>query len=283
MKRQQPLRNMKPTQNQTKNNVMRTSIPSLLLAALAATFSLVNPGHVVAADSVVARFDWPFSTGSNPASSASGGASGYAAVVVGEFGSGWIADVSILGNATGCWDLGKRGSIHLSVSNDATAASPREIRVKVTQLIDGAIYGEAADVDVPGATRGTSLARMLGAAAIGGWVEDVSVWQAAAGSDANMVSLTSPERGSIIDRVVVEVEALAPTPVPLAIANAGTDGAITLSWPASAVGFALESTEDLSSPIDWQPVDGTPALVGDRYTITIEAGVDARFFRLRKP
>jgi hypothetical protein len=274
---------MIPTQTQTKNNVMRTSINSLLLALVTAGISLAGTARLSAAEPLVTHLDWPFATGANPASTAGGGASGYAAIVVGEFGSGWIADVSVLGNASGCWDLGKRGSINLSVSNGPSSEGARQIRVKVTQLIDGAIYGDSADVSVPGATRSTSLARMLGAASIGGWIEDVSVWEAEAGAATGMVTVTSPERGSIIDRVVVEVEASTPVPVPLSIVTAGTDGEVTLSWPASAAGFALESTDDLSAPITWEPVPGTPSLVGDSYIITVDASVAARFFRLRKP
>ena len=50
---------------------------------------------------------------------------------------------------------------------------------------------------------------------------------------------------------------------------------VTLSWPASAVGFTLESSDDLLGTT-WTPVSG---VVGN--TVTLDVGPGNQFFRLK--
>jgi hypothetical protein len=54
---------------------------------------------------------------------------------------------------------------------------------------------------------------------------------------------------------------------------------VVLSWPASPVGFVLEQTSNLGSPV-WTAVGVTVVIVGDRSTVTLPASDTARFFRL---
>lgn len=61
-----------------------------------------------------------------------------------------------------------------------------------------------------------------------------------------------------------------------------TTDELRLRWPATASGFALESSTSLGSPT-WDPVPGTPQLNGDAFEIAVPKDGPARFFRLRKP
>jgi uncharacterized repeat protein (TIGR01451 family) len=53
-----------------------------------------------------------------------------------------------------------------------------------------------------------------------------------------------------------------------------------LSWPTSAIGYALQFADALGG--DWQPLGGTPMVVGDRNVLPIQATGTARFYRLMK-
>jgi len=55
---------------------------------------------------------------------------------------------------------------------------------------------------------------------------------------------------------------------------------LSLSWPAAATGFALESATNLNGP--WQPVGTTSVPVGDQLTVPVQATDAARFYRLKK-
>lgn len=67
--------------------------------------------------------------------------------------------------------------------------------------------------------------------------------------------------------------------VPLAASLTAT-GELRLSWPASAVGFGLESSATLSGA--WLPVSGTPQVAGDQLTLTVPTTGTANFYRLKK-
>jgi hypothetical protein len=63
----------------------------------------------------------------------------------------------------------------------------------------------------------------------------------------------------------------------LAIARDG--GNVVISWPASAVGFSLYSSEDLLS---WTPVSQAPVVQGDFNTVEVTTEASRLFFRLRQ-
>ena len=79
---------------------------------------------------------------------------------------------------------------------------------------------------------------------------------------------------------------LAPgTPAPpvaptLDIALAGDQA--TLSWPSTAPGWQLEARGELSSAPGWTTVTNAIGVAGGEFTVTVDAGAGARFFRLRK-
>jgi hypothetical protein len=57
---------------------------------------------------------------------------------------------------------------------------------------------------------------------------------------------------------------------------------LTVSWPAEHTGFSLEQAAGL--PVaEWTAVTNPVDLIGDRFSVTIEAGSAQGYFRLRKP
>jgi hypothetical protein len=57
---------------------------------------------------------------------------------------------------------------------------------------------------------------------------------------------------------------------------------IRLSWPTNAVGFVLESTTDLSLPVNWTTDTNTPVVLGGEFSVTTGMSDSIRFYRLRK-
>jgi len=56
---------------------------------------------------------------------------------------------------------------------------------------------------------------------------------------------------------------------------------LLLTWPGSASGFAPYQTSDLSSGT-WNPVSGTPVLVGGQYQLEVPISGDQQFYRLQQ-
>jgi hypothetical protein len=55
---------------------------------------------------------------------------------------------------------------------------------------------------------------------------------------------------------------------------------VTISWPASAVGFSLQSSTVLGPNAFWSPVSQTPVPVGDQLQVTVPADQSSAFFQL---
>jgi hypothetical protein len=70
--------------------------------------------------------------------------------------------------------------------------------------------------------------------------------------------------------------AMASPPAPPAISWSRSGSQLTLSWPATATGFTLESTATLPAT-QWTPVSG---VVGNQ--VTVKASSGTRFYRLQK-
>jgi len=86
---------------------------------------------------------------------------------------------------------------------------------------------------------------------------------------------TTQMNESIFDNVSVS------TPPPEVSAVLSSDG-LTLSWPASAAGFTLESNTNLSLAEGWIPA-GQCLLSNSQYFITLPISNRADFYRLHKP
>ena len=60
------------------------------------------------------------------------------------------------------------------------------------------------------------------------------------------------------------------------------DGAgVSLSWPGSEQGWSLESSAEPNGVV-WEPVAGSPAVVGGRWTVNLTELTGRRFYRLAK-
>ena len=60
------------------------------------------------------------------------------------------------------------------------------------------------------------------------------------------------------------------------------DGAgVSLSWPGSEQGWSLESSAEPNGVV-WEPVAGSPAIVGGRWTVNLTELTGRRFYRLAK-
>jgi hypothetical protein len=57
---------------------------------------------------------------------------------------------------------------------------------------------------------------------------------------------------------------------------------LILSWPTNAVGFTLQSTLDLTSPVTWGDSTNLPTVVGSHFTLTNGASGGTHFYRLGK-
>jgi photosystem II stability/assembly factor-like uncharacterized protein len=55
---------------------------------------------------------------------------------------------------------------------------------------------------------------------------------------------------------------------------------LTLSWPASAIGFTLQTATSLQPPINWQTVTNSPSQSGESLTVNIPTTNLIQFFRL---
>jgi hypothetical protein len=59
-------------------------------------------------------------------------------------------------------------------------------------------------------------------------------------------------------------------------------GIVTITWPDSMQGWALQSSPLFESVVDWQPVLQTPIQVGGKLTVTLDETNGQRFYRLAK-
>ena len=71
------------------------------------------------------------------------------------------------------------------------------------------------------------------------------------------------------------------TPPVLTIAQAGKN--VLVSWPATEIGYTLESKNSPSASVLWNTVPGSPAIVAARFTVTNTPSTGGNFYRLRSP
>jgi parallel beta-helix repeat protein len=68
-------------------------------------------------------------------------------------------------------------------------------------------------------------------------------------------------------------------PPALAVSLVGT-GNIVIAWSASALGFVLQSTDELTNPTKWNTVTNRAVVAGDKLTVTVLPGKSSQFYRL---
>jgi hypothetical protein len=154
---------------------------------------------------------WGFgSNATNPVPEVSSNAFGAALAHVqpGAFASGWFNQLPTFGtNQSGYWDLGRTGTVTLTIPNDpaAPAHSWKYVSVQVTQWRDGGIYNQYASVALAGATYlGGQRQLVQSAGSSGGWWLDQTLWRLEPCPASETVVLTSAFNGSVIDHVVVD-------------------------------------------------------------------------------
>jgi hypothetical protein len=69
--------------------------------------------------------------------------------------------------------------------------------------------------------------------------------------------------------------------LPASLAQSKNGTSVTLSWPAWASGFSVESTTNLSGG-NWLSYPSPPALAADSWRLSIPQTNTARFFRLQR-
>lgn len=84
-----------------------------------------------------------------------------------------------------------------------------------------------------------------------------------------------------LDGFIAKIVDVPPTPAAVQITRSGNT--VSISWPASASGYALEFTEVLDPTPDWQLVPTPAVVVGGQHVVTLEIGFGPLFFRLKKP
>ncbi len=75
---------------------------------------------------------------------------------------------------------------------------------------------------------------------------------------------------------------IVPSTVPPRLEIVAAGGQVTVSWPAVFPGYVLEKSTNLSVP-DWSGVTDPADIVGNRYSVTLDASTAPGFFRLHKP
>jgi hypothetical protein len=108
-------------------------------------------------------------------------------------------------------------------------------------------------------------------------------------NDFNAQAFIGPDQwnpGSGMDqysRDIRLIDTAQPAPVPNPTLEIALDEAgLTISWPATANGFALETTASLANNPQWSPVPEPPTLTNGRYHLTVQPGAAAAFYRLHQ-
>jgi hypothetical protein len=178
---------------------MKRMTVKILMASIAVAFAAVTPAFATI------EWQWQFNTAANPASANVGDPAATANIHVGAFGQGWHTDWN-LGSATGYWDLGKNGTVQLTIPNLATPTRSYNATLSIVQWIDNPIYTGVLSYSVPGATLLASSSHLIQATGHGSWVEYDTIWNLLPSSNPEIITITAPSRGAIFDRITVVPE-----------------------------------------------------------------------------
>jgi sugar lactone lactonase YvrE len=94
---------------------------------------------------------------------------------------------------------------------------------------------------------------------------------------ANQTVTITPGRLTVINATYT------PAALPILTARLLATQSVEISWPATAIGFALQSSDDLARGTNWNPVVGVPSLAGDNLTVNVPINMAAGFYRLVRP
>jgi len=154
--------------------------------------------------------DWRFDT-SAPTAAPEVFANPYgaptASVVVGGFGSGWLAQLEGLGSKSGYWDLGSGGAITLSMPNHVDPDMCKYVWLQVTCYKD---ISHPPAVGVSGASMLWEHETISETVSTGGWwVVEHSIWRMPQSPSVDTATITaSVQWGSVVDEVVADTISL---------------------------------------------------------------------------
>jgi len=97
---------------------------------------------------------------------------------------------------------------------------------------------------------------------------------------ASFRTLSATQQSELIT-FLLELDGSEPAPLFSPKLDASLFGSsIVLSWPASAIGFSLQSTTNLIAPLDWTAVTNPIVSTGGLSQVVLPLGQSKRFFRL---
>jgi len=178
---------------------MKRMLGRLFIASIALAFVAATPVFATI------EWQWQFNTAANPSSANVGDPAALANIHVGSFGQGWHTDWN-LGSATGYWDLGKNGTVQLTIPNLASPTRSYNATLSIVQWIDNPIYTGVLSYSFPGATLLASSSHLIEATSRGSWVEYDTVWNLLPRDNPEVITITAPSRGAIFDRITVVPE-----------------------------------------------------------------------------
>jgi sugar lactone lactonase YvrE len=94
---------------------------------------------------------------------------------------------------------------------------------------------------------------------------------------ANQTVTITPGRLTVISATYT------PAVQPILTARLVANKSVEISWPATAVGFTLQSSDDLSTETNWKAVVDLPSLKGTSLTLNLPVNMARRFYRLVRP
>ena len=164
----------------------------------------------------------------------------------------------------------------------ATNRGPGTATVTLTNPLPGTVSFGSATVSQGTATFGNGAVTADFGSLAGGSAATLSmvVTPTSVGVWTNRASLTAtgndPDTSDNSATTVVTVVS------PPALTAASGGGQVVFSWPTNVTGFALEYTDTLSPPVNWNPATNTVAVTGDRFTVTVDIPAGNRFYRLER-
>ena len=138
-------------------------------------------------------------------------------------------------------------------------------------FVDGVLVGANSVVTLTPDALGATLNNWLGRAQFNdpffkGQFDEFRIWSGAMTPAQVAASFAAGPSGGFCDLCLSIV--------------AAPGGMVTISWPASATGYFLESTDVLGPNAFWQTVNDAPMQDGEFLRVTVPANSPARFYRL---
>jgi uncharacterized repeat protein (TIGR01451 family) len=127
---------------------------------------------------------------------------------------------------------------------------------------------------------GTNLTHTIGSLAPGAstWIQYVVRGNEGGKTVTNVATVQSAQTELTPGNNTVTLTTFVQAPT-LAVTRAGDQ--VTLSWPASAQGFVLQQSDNITPP-SWTDVTAQPSIVGNQKRVVVRADGTCRSYRLRK-